>query len=534
MEPSSYGQGSGPYVGIEPEDVTLNLRDGGMDVSTSATALQEGQSPNLADVRVDQGGVSTDFGLSNFGLVSASAAVRRIMHITPFQLNSGVRRVVRLRPTKWDRWDGVSWLELGGTLTGGTGNLIYSAMMQGRIIAANGIDKLKSWDGLDASSVIDLSADSPIAAYLVRIGNRLMAARITVGGVINPNLVAWSADGLITDWTTALLGAGNAELQPEGPSKAAGFITGLSAAARSAVIYRQRAIQLATLTGIGSQPFRFQTPFFNHGTESPYSIASGGPVAGDYFLGHDFMVYHFDGQNQPTPIGAPVIDAIRDTIYDLAYVQGAVDTRRQEYWLGIPQDSGLTVKVAWIFSIKEWVARQRLVWRRRNLSAGYSTISFGTAPSSADPLVDSVLDLVDSVSRTPDSYALASGQELILFGDALGQVKNIDELTALGSGSWESKQFNKGRHDVTLEQIALSYEARVAGTVEVAVSTDGGASYQSPRVMNFGITGNSSMQVGDTFRVTGRLFQIRLRLLTGFVNITEIYCVLSDRGIHGN
>ena len=61
---------------------TLHLRDGGMDVSVSASQLEEGQSPNLLDVRVDAGGVSTDYGLANFGSASASAADKRILHVT--------------------------------------------------------------------------------------------------------------------------------------------------------------------------------------------------------------------------------------------------------------------------------------------------------------------------------------------------------------------------------------------------------------------------------------------------------------------
>jgi hypothetical protein len=201
--------------------------------------------------------------------------------------------------------------------------------MQDKFIVANQFDKLKRWDGVDGNAIADLSADAPIAKYITRIGNRILAAVIKTAGVWDPHLIKWCADGIITDWTTANLGAGTALREPEGSDKSANWITGLGSIMRGAVVFRQRTIELASLTGTGAAPFRFQTLKFVPGTESPYSIA-GDSERGIFYLGYDSMVYLLNHDGQAVPIGLPIHEVVKNSIGDLGHVIGAIDAKTFE------------------------------------------------------------------------------------------------------------------------------------------------------------------------------------------------------------
>lgn len=525
-----YGVGLGPYKPIAPEDFGLSLQEGGIDTSMSAQFLPEGQSPNALDVQMDEGGVSNDYGRSAFGTAYAGAGDKTILHLAPYQKDDSTKFTMRLRDVGWDRWNGTAWAVLTGALTGNFTNRYYSVVMQNLFVAANGKDRLKSWNGSDVSAVQDLSADAPRAEFITRIGNRILAASIRDGaGVLDPHGVAWSENGSILGWTSALLGAGAASLLPEGSNESANHIKGVSTLARGGVIYRQRSIVLATLTGIGAAPFRFTTIDFSHGTESPYSIANGGPKTGDFFLGDDLMVYYYSGEAMPQAIGLPILNDLIKNITDPRVVVGRIDRQRMEYWLGIPTsalDSWL--RIAWVFSIKEFERSGRLVWRKRQLQATTATLGFGPVPTSADPVVDTVTNIVDTVNRVVDSFT--TGSVAIMFGHNDGTVTRIDESLALASGVWESKLFGESQTERELDTISIDYLALTTAQVELSISTNGGATYNTPRLFNLSVTGSGERNATDTFKVLGKKFQVRIRILAGHCTVTKVYFVINNRG----
>lgn len=529
LHPSKYGQGIGPSRPIQIEDIIINLNQSGLNASMGATQLGEGEASVATDVRFAGGGVATDFGLSAFGTPAGGAAVKRVMTLANFDKFGDPKKLMRLRPTKWDRWNGATWLELPGGPTGTTLDRYYTAVADDKFIAANLIDRLQMWDGVDANPVGDLSADAPIAKFVTRIGTRLLAAHIKVGATIDPNLVAWSADGIITDWTTALAGAGSAKPPIEGYSRSANYITGLSTLQRGAVIYRQRSIQLATLTGVGDAPFRFTTVDFTHGTESPYSIANGGLLLGDYFLGYDYMVYNFDGQNC-NPIGLPIYEYLRDGVSDRSIVVGAFDENQQEYYLAYPTSGGDTLAEAFVFNVREYARTQRLVWRKKTLPANTYSFGYGYLGVTNDPIVNTITDIVDTITVRVNDWGNSYGPDRILFGDNDGQVWQTDTSLVATNGRWESRNFLFQGQEVTLDRIRLHYTARALSTVAVAISTDAGKTYQAEKVYTLSATSTGDDFVVDDHRVTGRSIQIRIRPLTGFLVVTQIEATLHPRG----
>lgn len=530
-KPEEYGYSLGGYRDEAPLALlSLKLRQGGLNFSTAASDLEDGETPYCLDVQLDKLGVEPDWDITEFDAAAGGAADKSVVHIAPFELDTGTKFMMRLRPTRWDRWNGLNWLQLGGVLSGADADLLYSLQYGNAFIGANGIDRLKYWDGVDANNVQDLSADSPKAFYICKIGTRILAARIKIGATIFPFNLQWCADGDITDWTTAADGAGGVTLYPEGSNKAANIITGLSSLEGSAVIYRQRSIVLATQTGLGDAPFQFSTVDFGHGTYSPYSIASGGMKSGDYFLGDDYMPYFFDGRERPEPIGENIFDVIRTSVYDPAYVQGVVDSRSQRYWLGIPTDSTHLVKLAYVFSIREWVRTGRKIWWKYDLTTGYRSVAAGNSPTTTDPIVDTVTDIVDTVGRRVDDFANTQGDDRMLFGDDNGQVWYQDLSTPLMSGVWRSKTIGDGHTEVTLGRVRLVARCASSGAVEVSVSTDGGLNFTSAKIYTFSVTGSGVQYLSDYFGIDGSHFQIQLRFISGMINVSEIAYVLDGHG----
>lgn len=528
--PAKYGSGLGPYKAIQGQELTIRLVAGGVNVSKSPVEIEEGESPNATDVRFGDGGVSSDYGLSLLGASYAGAGDKTIIGMAEFTKKNlpANNRLVRMRPAGWDRWDGASWLTLSGSaLSGVATDRLYHVSMQDLLVVANKVNRLQSWDGQDATPVADLSPDAPIAWFVTPIGNRLMAARLKVGSDIDPYALAWSADDLITNWTSAGLGAGTAFLEPEGRGGGPDFISGLAAIETAAVVFRQRSIVMGVRTGIGSQPFRFSTVIFGLGTDAPYAVASTGHAVGVIFLGNDLNVHLFDGQNAPVTIGDPIRLALRSQIQDPALCFGTMDLRNLEYWLLVKRTAALP-DFAWIFSVREYIVNHRLSWRKRDL-AGYASAAFSKTALQATPVVNAVSNVVNTVSVKVNDYGLAISPERIVLGDGAGGVSFVDESKFLVTGTFESRMLGDPQRGLQLDRTYLTCSSPTGATIEVSLSTDGGVSWTMPKVINLPVT-NNPQAFGTWFAVVVSRWQYRLRILSGNVTISEIKTNVTSRG----
>lgn len=528
--PSRYGAGLGPYRPIPSQALPLSLINAGINVSKRPSDLQDGESPNASDVLFRQGGISSDFGFTLLGTAYAGGANKSIIHIAEFKRKDLGVVLVRMRPTEWDRWNGANWLTLtmAPALAGLPGDRLYSVVMQDKLVVANKVDKLKSWNGTDGGSVADLSADSPIAHYIAPIGQRLVAARINPGGGTDPYLIKWSADGLITDWTTALNGAGSIILEPEGKTGNPEFITGLSALETALVVYRSRSIVLGTRTGLGAAPFRWATVIFGLGTDSPYSIANGGAAVGDFFLGSDMNVYLFNGSERPIPIGEPIFDLIRSQITSPELASGIVDRRSGEYHLAVCTGGSAIPNVDWIFNIRAFLVERRLSWRKKNLTGGYTTLGFASKTGSANPVVDTVNLVVDTVAVRVDEFGVEPAPQLLLLGDANGGVWYYDE-TVFITGNYETKMMGDPVQEFLIDRVQFSYSCRASGQFAVSMSTDGGQNWTAEKFLDVTV-GGWEQEKGTWFDTVVNLFQFRIRIISGDITISKVTVYVTPRG----
>lgn len=511
---------------VQGDSMRISLNKCGIRTDISPREMQDGDSPNCDTVRFINGGVAADFGFSLLGTRYTGVADKNILHIAEFQRKSLATVLVRMRPTGWDRWNGATWLTLGGATTNIAGDLLYSTVTQDTLVVANKVQKLQKWDGIDGDNVQDLSADAPIAYYVAPFGQRLVAARIDPGGGVDPYRVQWSEDGNIFGWTNANNGAGSVILSPEGKTGSPQFITGLSALETALVVYRDRSIMIGTRTGIGAAPFRWATVVFGLGTNAPYSIANGGATIGDFFLGSDLNVYHFDGQSKPYPIGAPIVNLLRTQINNVGQCVGVVDRRFNQYHLFVPTGSSTTPTIDWVFDINAYLYGQesyfarKLSWRKRTIGAGYNFIGFGSTAGVSDPIVNSVNTIVNQTPGRVNDYANNFTPAKLLLGDNNGGVSYLDE-TVFVPGSYETKEYGDLELETRLDRVFISYLSTVGGQIGLSYSTDGGLSYGNEVIYTLAATNYVGRQ-GQTFAVVLQTWQFKIRIISGDITVTEI------------
>lgn len=460
-------------------------------------------------------------GFTSLGTNYAGAGDKTIIHLAEFQRKSLATVLVRMRPAGWDRWNGASWVTVPGALSNIATDRLYSVVQQDKLVVANRVDKLKYWDGVDADAVADLSADAPIAHYIAPFGQRLIAARINPGGGFDPYRIQGSEDGNIQAWTNAANGAFTTILEPEGKTGSPQFIKGLSALETAIVVYRDRSIVLGTRTGIAAVPFRWATVVFGLGTDASYAIANGGADIGDFFLGSDLNVYHFDGRSLPTPVGTPIVNILRTSINDPTACVAAIDRRYNLFWLFVATGSSVQPNVAWVFDINAYMRDNRLSWWRRDIGAGYNTIAFGATVSSVNPVVNSVTSVVNTVGSRVEDFGNTIQPQRLLLGGLNGDVYYLDEAGTYIQGIYETKQLGDLEMETRVDRVFLSYRAVTSGQVELSYSTDGGLSYGNPIVFTLPVTNYEGNQ-GAIFSTVLRTWQFKLRILSGNITITEI------------
>lgn len=265
-----------------------------------------------------------------FGVLALGAASgNRVAHLAETSTPDGSRRLVRIGAGgQWERWDGFAWavVPTSGIFSGL--EPIWSAVIQGYLIAASYAAptlRLQKWTGNDADVVTDLSGDAPKALLFATIDQRGFAAYIDRGSGYDPDAIAFSADGDVTDWTTDSKGAGSAILQAEGGLQGRDEMRGLVTVPNGIMILREKSIVLGTRTGIGSQPFRYITVVNNIGVRYGKTATSIGNI-GAMFLGSDEMVYITDGSpGSLRPVGTAIWPLLHDDLKTLGIQRKDVD-----------------------------------------------------------------------------------------------------------------------------------------------------------------------------------------------------------------
>lgn len=152
----------------------------------------------------------------------------------------------------------------------------------GKMIAANGSDKLQAFTLNSGTYFADLDAAAPAAKYVTVVRDFVVAANVTG----EENKVYWSDINDETDWTPGLASQSDTQVIPDG-----GDITGL-AGGEYGLVFLERAIYRMSYAG---SPYFFQFDAITRslGCIAPGSVAQFGGLT--YFIADDGF-YVCDGQ----------------------------------------------------------------------------------------------------------------------------------------------------------------------------------------------------------------------------------------------
>lgn len=214
-------------------------------------------------------------------------------------------------------------------------------------------------------TISELSQYAPAATYIFPFGDRLIALQ----GEGNPQLFSVSADANIGLWWGDPTNPDNLDtvqaslLDSVGDAlddlMACGFVAGNRAA-----LIRRRTIMQISETGVVDIPISAQHWIEGIGTESPHSVVQARD--GICFLGHNLMVYYFDGTGPPVAIGVPIHEILRRTLTSNQHlVDATYDPIYDEYIMGVPEGGSSTITRLWICSLGLALDKQELKWRSR-------------------------------------------------------------------------------------------------------------------------------------------------------------------------
>ncbi len=335
-------------------------------------------------------------------------------------------------------------LDLEPLTTTGYSNIEYWDVTQfgSKVIAANGADKLQSYELGVSTEFTDLAAAAPAAKFVTVVRDFVVAANAGV----DTNKVYWSDINDETDWTPGAASQSDTQLIPDG-----GDITGL-AGGEYGLIFLERAIYRMSYSG---SPFFFQFDAISRtlGCLSPGSITQFGGLT--YFLADDGF-YVCDGQSV-TNIGEEKINRWffdRVSRQDIKLKMSAtIDPIRKLVLWCYPQQSGGYGILAYSISLKRWSFIET------------TAMSVGTLLSATVTLeqLDNFSASIDALQVSLDDPQWAGGQ-LILVGTSGQKIitfGNSNKAAYVVSGD-----INEGQSMISLAKPIVD-----GGTASVAIAS---------------------------------------------------------------
>jgi hypothetical protein len=199
----------------------------------------------------------------------------------------------------------------------------------------------------------------PSARYIVHFARRIIALQ----DMGDRQVFSFSADGILTDFTTIELGAGQLFLVDTRSDAIDALQGGAVLNSNFLAVFRQRSIMRAFESGNAQQAIGVVSWIENLGTNCPFSIRN--VLGGVMFLGHDNMVYFLNEQG-PRAVGLPILqDIIEELTGDLTLVDSAWDPTFGEYYLGLPVGPATEIDKVWVFDVDRFLKTQETVWRRK-------------------------------------------------------------------------------------------------------------------------------------------------------------------------
>ena len=335
--------------------------------------------------------------------------------ITGFEevfLTSGIEYLIAQTLTKIYYYEVVSgnWIDVSGSFsfTGDFSNLFSNEIVNDFLVMTNGKDVMKKW--VPTTSITTLGGTPPIAKYIKKFKNYLVAGNTIESGNQYPQRIRWSDTGLPESWTP---GAGsNAGYQDL--TEGVDFITGIDLLGDWIIVFKERSIYAGYLSGTPGEIFAFDMKVDGTGCAAGSTIGSVKNFL--FFMGFD-NIYSFDGLNINT-IGDNVKDEIFSLLNPAAIGQSfaLVIDNLDEYHLFIPTGTNTYCDTEFIYNyrLNSWTRALKNVTR----SGYYTKLTASTW--------DSAIGTWDAQTARWDDRTLLSDAPINVYGDFGGYVYQQD------------------------------------------------------------------------------------------------------------
>jgi len=363
---------------------------------------------------------------------------------------------------------GVATDESDSDFTGGDTDLFTFCTANDEMIATNGIDNIRRWNGVTATVTSISGSSAPSAAkYVESYVDRIFAARTTESSVIYHRRLRWSNNASNILWNGTSAGFTDLNDTP-------GWITGLRKLKEALIVYKDDSIVVGVPTGIASAPVSFNQKASVHGCISGQTIADFGDV--HIYLGRD-NVYMFD-LVESVPIG----DDIRDELFStsdfeqLQYAHAQIKDDRREYWLWVTPTGGTTPTRAWCYN---WKNR---AWSRHTYPTGI--ICSGQYAISDTITIDDLSGTIDEQGWRFNDRTTLAATPFLAIGAANGMLYYINTAVTSDDGatitaSLETPDIDFGRpgYMTTVTRASVIVHNVGSTNLKLAYSMDGGSSF---------------------------------------------------------
>ena len=434
----------------------------GLDVRHDPAHVEPTSTTAMQNFVVDDTELRKMSGITNFG---DDVFIDQILTFTVFRDSTGDQHLiahseaeVRLYNESSDQWDNLTsatptttsatqWVDscvvASDTAPDSSGDVALDVNKVYHVIV-NGKDKIYCWDGNPARTFVALRdglgdpTEPPTARFCASYIDRLFLAYITENpaGTTHSTRVRWSKNGdfAAADGFTAL-GSGAVDL-----TEVPGAITGIKTLGDDLYIYFTQGIMRGSRTGNFTNPVSYSSaPGEGVGCIAPRTLQTL-PDGRHIFLGTDYNVYQFDGQNL-TPIGDAIQRQLQQVIRgnSLNQCHAVIHSRESQYWLfvvTIPETTYPQTAYVYDWTTNAWFLRQLASSDVVDFTADTGVeISAGSSFGRETTLIINNLEGdMDGLAGSMDSLSGSGEPERIVFGYRIKpEVKSVTKWALEGS-----------------------------------------------------------------------------------------------------
>lgn len=471
-----------PFKPLELEwSPRIPFGTGGMNRAVPADALRPDQAYTLKNFRVGLGDLRPAFGEEEIG--SARATPEPITYVGLYKEVKGLTYLIRIDEDVLQYWDGSTWSEVTGTLSGGEDDRVRGAMVLDQFVFINGNDEIQTWDGT-SSTYSDLTADEfrpKEPRYLAAYADRLVVAdMLDSDSNRSTQRLEWSVSGDITDYTGT--GSGGVTLHDGQTNAPADDIMGLATQGEFLIVLRRNSIWQGFRTGQAALPIEFKSVVQGFGVAASGSVADVDST-GVMYLGKDNVYLYHPRAPRPIPVGLPIRDRLFEVLdrTKMERVFAAYVPEVQEYWLFVPDSTNNWPVTAFVFSVEKFNEgqpvgqgegpQQQLVWTEKTFDHEVSAAGNSQIAGLGATFSERAKNLV---------IGDPNGKAYSLYRDAIcGDSNESFDMV------YVSPQFTSGPQQSQFARINLAYtsDKTVMGRLEFSV--DGGQNWRHGQTYGF-------------------------------------------------